>query len=138
MSLSIRNKVGFIDGTVTKPTDDSEDKLKAWSRCNTIVMSWMMHSVSPEFKSMLLYVKTAVEGWQKLKTRYAQPNDLRIFQLQQEIYKVSQGNSSVTDYFSKLSSLWEELGDYRPIPSCVCKECTCYISDVFEKMHDIN
>ena len=79
MSLSIRNKIGFIDGTVTKPTDDNEDKLKAWSRCNTIVMSWMMHSVSPELKSMLLYVKTAAEGWHKLKIRYAQPNDLRIF-----------------------------------------------------------
>ncbi|KAL3623039.1 hypothetical protein CASFOL_031855 [Castilleja foliolosa] len=101
-------------------------------------MSWMMHSVSPDIKSALLYVKTAAEGWHKLKVRYAQPNDLRIFQLQQEIYKVTQGNSSVTDYFSKVSSLWEELGDYRPVPSCICKLCTCSISDVFEKMQDID
>ena len=104
MSLSIRNKTGFIDGTLTMPTTEGAKK-NAWLRCNTVVMSWMIHSVSPDIKSALLYCKTATECWNKLKTRYAQPSDVRIYLLQQELNAVSQGNSSVTDFFTKLSSI---------------------------------
>ena len=125
MSLSIRNKLSFIQGTVPMPV--GMDSKEAWDRCNTIILSWLMHSVSPEIKSVLYYAKTAAEGWLKLKMRYAQPNDVRIYNLQKEIMFTSQGNSSVTDFFTKLSALWEELDDYRPIPHGFCTEETCKV-----------
>ena len=136
MQLSIRNKLGFIHGTVPIPTNP--DSKEAWKRCNTIILSWMMNSVSPDIKSALYYAKTAAEGWQKLKMRYAQPNDVRIFQLQKEIMVTKQGHSSVTDFFTKLSALWEELDDYRPIPHGLCENETCKVCEEVEKTREVD
>ena len=137
MSLSIRNKTGFIDGTLKIP-DEKDPNHKAWIKCNTLIMSWLMHSVSMEIKSTILYCDTAQEAWQKLKTRYAEPNEVRVFQLEQELNAITQGTSSVTEYFTKLSCIWEELGNYQPVPSCTCgAPCKCKLSDKFEKMQEI-
>lgn len=64
-------------------------KLKAWKRHNTILMSWMVHYVSVEIKSALLYVHDAKERWLKLMLSYALPDDVRIFELQQELDTVT-------------------------------------------------
>ena len=44
----------------------------------------------------------------------------RIAELQEEIYALKQGSQSVTDYFTGLKSLWEELDNYRPLSTCTC------------------
>lgn len=37
-----------------------------------------------------------------------------------------QGNLTVTDFFTEMKILWEELENYRPLPHCVCVvRCTC-------------
>jgi len=45
MALNVRNKLGFIDGTITKPTENHKD-FGSWSRCNDMVATWLMNSVS--------------------------------------------------------------------------------------------
>ena len=36
---------------------------------------------------------------------------------------------SVTDYYSTLKSLWEELDNYRPLPPCSCSAKTYHQQD---------
>lgn len=38
--LSAKNKLGFVNGTVTAPEPTSPD-YKAWERCNDLVISWI-------------------------------------------------------------------------------------------------
>src|SRR3954471_1545677 len=39
---------------------------------------------------------------------------------------MKQGSKKISDYFTELRSLWEELDQYRPIPSCTCRvTCAC-------------
>ena len=45
MALNVRNKLGFIDGTIFKPPADHRD-FGSWSRCNDMVSTWLMNSVS--------------------------------------------------------------------------------------------
>ena len=44
MALNVRNKLGFIDGMVSKPASTHRDS-GAWSRCNDMVATWLMNSV---------------------------------------------------------------------------------------------
>ena len=125
MSLSVKNKFGFVDGSVTKPPETEIQKMKAWKRCNTLVKSWILHSVSPEIKSTILYVESPKEIWDKLKTRYEQPQDVRVYKLQQDLDKFKQGSLCVSVYFTKLNGMWEELNNYNPIPTCTCGHCQC-------------
>ena len=46
IALSVKNKLGFIDGTISRPVD--VDLLGPWVRNNNIVISWILNSVSKE------------------------------------------------------------------------------------------
>jgi hypothetical protein len=58
--------------------------------------------------------------WNDLKDRFSQKNGPRIFQLQQTISALSQENLSVSNYFTVLKGLWDELINYQPLPPCSC------------------
>ena len=70
----------------------------------------------------------AKEIWNDLKSRYAQGDLLRVSDLQQEVVSIKQGSLSVTEYFTKLRVIWDEIENFRPDPVCSCTvKCTCSI-----------
>jgi hypothetical protein len=119
MALSAKNKLGFIDGTVAKPAMDAPE-YSAWNRCNNMVLSWILNSVSQEISSSIIYIESAQEMWNDIKERFSQSNGPRIFQLQKAISALSQNNNSVSSYYTSLKGLWDELNNYRPLPLCSC------------------
>lgn len=56
ISLSAKNKLGFVKGTCKKPKDENP-KLVHWERCNNLVISWLLHSVEPSIANSILYCK---------------------------------------------------------------------------------
>lgn len=40
ISLSAKNKTGFVDGTMQKPIS-TDVTFKAWDRCNSMMISWL-------------------------------------------------------------------------------------------------
>lgn len=69
MALNVRNKLGFIDGTIPKPPDNHRDS-GAWSRCNDMVATWLMNSVSKKIGQSLLFISTAEGIWQNILSRF--------------------------------------------------------------------
>jgi hypothetical protein len=68
---------------------------------------------------------TTSEIWQDLKDRFYQGDIFRISDIQEEIYTLKQGDSSVSTYFTKMKKLWQELDNFRPIPISNCVDnCT--------------
>ncbi|KAI5335361.1 hypothetical protein L3X38_025494 [Prunus dulcis] len=49
----------------------------------------------------------------RVNGRFSQSNALRIFQLQQDIAYLHQGQMSVASYFTKMRELWDELASYN-------------------------
>lgn len=47
----------------------------------------------------------------------------RIFQLRRDLASLTQNQDSVSTYFTRLKTLWEELGNYKP--RCNCGQCSC-------------
>ncbi|XP_070049386.1 uncharacterized protein [Nicotiana tomentosiformis] len=47
VSLSTRNKIGFIDGKIVKPRENSP-QFRQWDRCNNMVISWLTNSLTPD------------------------------------------------------------------------------------------
>jgi len=53
---------------------------------------------------------------------------LRISDLQQEASSMKQGTLSVTEYFTKLRIIWDEIENFGPDPTCSCTiKCTCSV-----------
>jgi hypothetical protein len=124
MALRAKNKLKFVDGTLVKPIDP--DGAEAWTRCNDMIISWILNSLSKEIAASVIYINTCSEMWMDLKERFSKKNGPRLFQLHKSISALSQENLSVSAYFTHLKSLWDELSNYRPIPTCTCSpSCSC-------------
>lgn len=86
---------GFIDGTILKPSSNDPSFL-AWVRCNTMVLSRILNSVSTKLANSVIFIDFAYAMWSDLQERFSQNNGPRIFQLQKKISTLAQGNNSVS------------------------------------------
>ncbi|XP_073024419.1 uncharacterized protein [Primulina eburnea] len=114
MALTAKNKFSFVDGTQLRPS--STDLLYAsWIRCNSMVISWILNSVSREIADSLLYISTAYEIWNDLRDRFHQSNAPRVFQIKKLLTGLHQGSMDISSYYTKMRTLWDELKDFQPI-----------------------
>ena len=86
-SLKVNNKLGFIDGTLTKP-QSNEDKdfsnSDSWDMANSMLCSWILNVIDPKLRITTAYSDTAREMWEDLKKCYAVANAPKIHQLKSE------------------------------------------------------
>ncbi|KAI5352641.1 hypothetical protein L3X38_005532 [Prunus dulcis] len=94
VSLNAKNKLGFVDGTLKRPSSESNPDEQACT--------------------------TTCEIWEDLRERFSQSNAPRIFQLQRETSHLTQDQLSVTAYYTKLKGLWDELASYTDSSTCTC------------------
>ncbi|XP_061373829.1 uncharacterized protein LOC133316130 [Gastrolobium bilobum] len=119
IALTARNKVCFVDGSLLRP-HNSDLFFAAWTRCNSMVISWLLNFVSKEIADSLMYFSTAYDLWDDLRVRFHQANEPHIFQLKQQISSLHQGSLDVNTYYTKLKIIWDELKDYSPNLACTC------------------
>uniref|UniRef100_A0A3Q7I744 Uncharacterized protein n=1 Tax=Solanum lycopersicum TaxID=4081 RepID=A0A3Q7I744_SOLLC len=75
----------------------------------------------------IMYTATAKAVWQDLQERFTKVDGSRTFNLHKEIATLTQGVNSVTVYFSKLKTLWEEFEALVPPPGCNCERSKEFI-----------
>ncbi|KAJ0039193.1 hypothetical protein Pint_23403 [Pistacia integerrima] len=132
MALLSKNKLKFVDGTIKAPSS-TNSLFSGWERCNTMVLSWLTHSLSPSITNSILWSDKAYDVWSDLYERFSQGDIFRISDLQEEIYSFKQGDKNVTDYFTEFKVLWDELMIFRPLPLCTCSTpCSCGILNTFK------
>ena len=100
-ALSVKNKLGFIDGSCVKPTASS-NQLHQWQRCDDMVTSWILNSLTKEIADSVEYVSDSVELWKELEDRYDQTNGAKLYQIQKEINDLTQGNLDITVYYTRM------------------------------------
>ncbi|XP_057453465.1 uncharacterized protein LOC130745298 [Lotus japonicus] len=125
MSLLTKNKLGFVDGTIAEPPQD-HPVLPFWQRCNMLVLSWLIKSISVEIAQSILWRDKATDVWKELRERFAQADLFRISELQEEIFSLKQGDNSVSKFYTSMKTLWDELDILNPLPVCTCNpRCAC-------------
>nr|XP_016442568.1 PREDICTED: uncharacterized protein LOC107767981 [Nicotiana tabacum] len=123
IALSTKYKLGFIDGSCSAPAFDSTS-FSLWTRCNDMITSWLLNSLSKEIVASALYSKSAQALWTDLEDRFGQSNGAKLYHLQKEISDLMQGSSDIAGYFTKLKLLWDELDAIYTTVTCSCA-CTC-------------
>ncbi|GAU31823.1 hypothetical protein TSUD_58240 [Trifolium subterraneum] len=125
-ALGGKMKYEFVDGTIPPVLDPFDPTYRAWHRYNDLIHSWLLNSVSESIAQSIVFIENVVDAWNDLKHRFAQGDLVRVSELMQEIYALKQDSKSVTEFYSELKILWEELEIYMPIPTCVCRSrCSC-------------
>ncbi|XP_042006093.1 uncharacterized protein LOC121754867 [Salvia splendens] len=75
-ALLVKNKISFVNDDLLFP---------AWLRCNSMVVSWLQNSISPQICSSVMYLEDAHEIWSDLRIRFSQLDFARAYQLKQHI-----------------------------------------------------
>lgn len=127
-ALRAKNKLGFIDGTIDKPASTSPILLSLWERCNNMLVSWLQNAISLPLRPSVAFVDDARELWLELQDRFSPQNGPCIYELKKTLANLSQETDTVSTYYGKLKSLWDELSLYDPLPVCSCAS-TKVISD---------
>ncbi|CAM8957069.1 unnamed protein product [Rhodiola kirilowii] len=104
MALGIKMKLDFVRGEFPRPTDAYQGA--RWDKCNNVVLSWLIDSVSPEIGSSLIHADNCMHAWEDLEERFCGSNDFMVFSIQQEIALLMQDDKSIAQYYNKLVQLW--------------------------------
>ncbi|XP_070029789.1 uncharacterized protein [Nicotiana sylvestris] len=121
MSLLVKNKIDFIDGTCTREKYEAYPfKLHQWDRCNAIVQSWIMSLVAQKLRKRIVYSSNAHKVWEAFKERFDKVHATKVYHMNREIGSLAQGISSISIYYSRLNDLWIEFESIIPFRGCDC------------------
>lgn len=132
IGLTAKNKMSFVDGTLTKPEITHAD-YKSWNCCNSMIIGWIISALEPQIAASILYIDTARDVWVDLEDRFGQVSSAQLYAIQQEIHQISQDSMPIAEYYTHLKKLWDEYDNLKPLPTCVCTNCTCDLTRKFLK-----
>lgn len=120
-ALSVKNKLWLIDGSIARSTENALQ----WDRCNDMVCSWLLNTVSKDIYNTIDEYDIARDMWLDLEESYGQKNGPLIFEIKREIHECRQDDSELTEYFTKLKGLWRRQSVIVPSIKCKCGKCEC-------------
>ncbi|XP_076949365.1 uncharacterized protein LOC143621986 [Bidens hawaiensis] len=71
--LFAKNKIGFVDGSIKKPKQDSKQYM-AWLRCDAMIKGWLNTAMEKEIRTSMKYASKAQDIWADLKERFGKEN----------------------------------------------------------------
>nr|XP_011470531.1 PREDICTED: uncharacterized protein LOC105353241 [Fragaria vesca subsp. vesca] len=115
IALTIKNKKGFVDGSIKKPTSRVEEA-QQWERLDTLVKTWLIASMLKPISSSVSHCKSARDIWLELQEMSSHTNIVQLFHIENAIHDFEQGTSLVLSFFTKLKGLWDERDAIFDIP----------------------
>lgn len=84
-------------------------------------MVWIINVVDPVLHGSSSHASTARNIWEDLEERFSQTNAPRIHQLWRMLCLIEhESDITVTIYYTKFKSLFDEQGELQPLPKCTC------------------
>ena len=106
--LFAKNKVEFVDGSIKRPDKSSKDYM-AWMRVDAMIKGWLTTAMEKEIRSSVKYASTTSEMWSDLRERFGKESAPRAYELKNKIAASHQDGATVSAYYTKLRSLWDEI-----------------------------
>ncbi|KAF3781443.1 hypothetical protein EJ110_NYTH37084 [Nymphaea thermarum] len=100
-------------------------KYGTWFKDNSLVMVWIVGTLSQDIANEVLHKESAKDMWDSLAATYSQArNETRIMQLHHDIHQMRQDDRPLHTYYSSLKSMFERLNSY--FPTCKCEQQKAY------------
>ena len=141
--LRSKSKFGYVDGTLKAPSREDPTYGK-WKVENYLVMSWLDHSMEPSIATIFLEIETTLDIQDTLAQTYARKGNIaEVYKLRRWIETKVQGECSVLQYYTSLSTMWKRLDhlkNYRPICSTDATSFKEYIESerIFKFLASLN
>ncbi|GKE49401.1 hypothetical protein Tco_1480659, partial [Tanacetum coccineum] len=81
---------------------------------NSKIIIWINNSVTPSIGLQLANYETTKVVWDHLAKLYTQFNFAKQYQLEKDIRALQQNDTSIQDFYSSMSALWDQLALKKP------------------------
>jgi hypothetical protein len=71
-ALGDKMKLNFIDGTIPITVNAFDPSFCAWNRCDPLVSSWILNSVSESIAQSVVFHENAIDIWNELCEHFSQ------------------------------------------------------------------
>lgn len=109
-----------------------------WKVCNSMVIQWILNTVDKSIESSISYGEsvTAKVIWDGLREHFCVGNGSKVHELKGKIATIRQRGSSIVDYFTRLTAMWNELSNCTHTSCCTCGATADYArNNDEEKLH---
>lgn len=111
-----RGKDDYLYGEITVPSS-TDARFRQWRSENSMIMSWLISSMTPEIGENFMLYTSAAEIWRAAKELYSKRDNVaEIYELETKLNEIRQGDSSVSTYYSQLTKLWQQIDTFDTIP----------------------
>ncbi|KAL5816090.1 hypothetical protein ACOSQ3_024468 [Xanthoceras sorbifolium] len=109
MYIRGRGKIGYLTGEKKEPKP-KDSAYSTWDAENSMVMTWLVHSMTEDISCNYMCYLTAKELLDNVNQMYSDlGNQSQVYELTLKLGNILQGNDNVTKYFNSLKSLWQAL-----------------------------
>ncbi|KAM7500569.1 hypothetical protein LguiA_024983 [Lonicera macranthoides] len=131
-----KNKLGFLDGTIAKPTKGTPEE-SLWVTVNSTLVGWIHNTLDPILRSSVPQPDDVKDMWDDIRQRFSIGNGPRIHELKTLLSDCKQRGHTVVNYYNELRKIWDELAGYSTVPTCTCAAATEFAKEKEnEKVHD--
>ena len=75
-----------------------------------MVTAWLVNSMKPSIGKTYMFLPSAKKVWDVVRETYSDvENSFQIFEIKTRLWQMKQEEREVTDYYTKMKSLWQEL-----------------------------
>ena len=114
--LKTKGLMEYVLGTVGEPADKESSEWKKWSITDSLILAWMLNSLSPPIAASVEALPCSSAVWTLLSKRYSGKGNLMLMsQIEDKIHAVRQSDKSVMVYVNELQHFWAELDQCDPL-----------------------
>ena len=87
----------------------------SWSQSDSVIITWMLHSIKQNIAESLTRIKPTRSLWQTLETMYAnQMNIGHVVEIFETLLTLKPGDLSLQAHFGRMQTLGQEVDLYQP------------------------
>ncbi|GFS37269.1 hypothetical protein Acr_00g0051050 [Actinidia rufa] len=96
-----------------------QTQLEDWDSVNSKIIIWFSNTSVSSIHSLFTPFETAKEVWEYLAERYSSVDGANEYQLRLELHHLRfNSGQTLTDFYNKLSNLWNHLAQFEPTWTC--------------------
>lgn len=109
MYIRGQGKIEYLTGEKKAPVK-TDPSFATWDAENSMVMTWLVNSMTEEICSNYICYSTAKDLWDNVNQIYSNlDNQSRVLELNLKLGDIREGGDTITQYFHKLTRIWQDL-----------------------------
>nr|GLL46286.1 uncharacterized protein LOC109154743 [Ipomoea trifida] len=97
---------------------------------------WLKSAMDKDIRGSVRFAITARDIWRDLEERFGKESAPRAFEIRRAVTLLRQDKATVSTYYTKLKSLWDEMNCTAPLPMCNCQGYKCNLSNKYAELRE--